>query len=106
MKYVTQGTVQVEFNRKGRIVMINPVQEFRVSYRDKDYTVFMPDNPKVVVDAKAFEKASTFKAPKTLERALNDAAFQRTVVEIKVDFSKTHKIVSIKIPATLRSHTV
>ena len=105
MDYVTQGTVQVEFSGATIDVRINPVQEFTVRFRDKDYTVFMADDPKVV-DARAFGKAQKFKAPKDLERALNDAASKSIAVEIKVDSSKAPKIVSVKIPATLRSGTV
>jgi hypothetical protein len=105
MDYVTQGTVQVEFSVKTAIdVRINPVQEFTVRYREKDYTVFMTDDPKV--DAKAVEKDHAFRVPNTLERVLNDAALKNITVEIKVDFSKVPKIVSVKIPATLRSETV
>jgi hypothetical protein len=105
MDYVTQGTVQVEFSGTTIDVMINPVQEFTVRYRDKDYTVFMADEPNEE-GPKAFEKAHKFKAPKNLERPLIDAASKSIAVEIKIDSSKAPKIVSVKIPATLRSGTV
>lgn len=59
-----------------------------------------------MADTKAVEKAHTFEAPNTLERALADAALNSIAVEIKVDFSTAPEIASVKIPATLRLVTV
>jgi hypothetical protein len=108
MQYVTQGTVQVELTGKTIDVRINPVQEFTVSYREKNYIVFMPDfipDGSKPLDTKAVEKTHPFKTTNTaFTQALTDAASKSIKVEIKVDFSKApEEIVSIKIPATLRS---
>jgi hypothetical protein len=112
-EYVTQGTVQVELKAQSKTaieIRINPVRGFTVTYREKDYIVFVRDSatpPPDALDAKAFEKTQTFSAPPDLKQALTDAALKGSMMEIKVDFSKTPgQIVSITIPATLRSDTV
>jgi hypothetical protein len=135
MGYITQGTVQVELKPQSETaieVRINPVQEFAVKYRQKDkdrdtdYIIFISDDLPTPsaraepLDARAVQKAHTFSAPLTLERALTDAALKSIKLEIKVDFYAVHtntastcgkreppdkseplgNIVSIKIPAT------
>lgn len=134
MAYVTQGTVQVELKPQSKEaqsetaieIRINPVQEFTVKYRKKDkdretdYIVFMPDNAQSSC-AKVFEKVQPFTftpASADFVKALTDAALRSIKIEIKGDFppaddnpsqGKTPpkiNIVSIKVPATLRSDTV
>jgi hypothetical protein len=128
--YVTQGTVQVEFYEKAQTkalalaVRINPVQDFTVKLCKEDCIVFVkeefqkPDNKAKQADAKVFKKTQEFVIDpdcSTFQQVLIDAAREGTKIEIKISVPappdknqpvEDIKIVSIKIPATLRADTV
>lgn len=132
--YVTQGTVQVEFCEEAQTralaiaVRINPVQDFTVRLCKEDCIVFVPeefqklDNTAKQVGAKVFKRTQEFGIAaalakcSTFQQVLTDAARGGTKIEIKIFLLDSPdkaqpvediiNIVSIKIPATLRSDTV
>jgi hypothetical protein len=111
-KYVTRGTIQVEFSSDKTGVIISPSQEYFVK-RDKcEYIVFLPkkipedqlkkDTDKRRVEVRVYKKDRIFKTEKSLNKALIDAASQHVLVEITIESpdkgKKRAKITAVRIP--------
>ncbi|HUJ20411.1 MAG TPA: hypothetical protein VLX58_02765 [Bryobacteraceae bacterium] len=109
MGYVAHGTVQVKQQKKGNLaVLINPIPEYRVKHKDKEYTVLVQalDATGVASQARIFPVDKPYEVDSlSLGDTLKQAAFSGIKVELEVEFKSKPEgevvaVVAVLIPAT------
>lgn len=102
MRYVTQGTVQLERDGTTAKIFISPTSDYAVRHRENDYVVFVSESPSSrpqsrLLDKKAGSLTIDVKKKELIE-VLTEAAFERTVVEI-IGNAKCTDVEAVKVPA-------
>ena len=101
MRCVTQGTVQVHQEAKDQAtIVINPVPDYQVKHRSKDFVVFMADDVK---KSRVFSISKSYKVPDPgIARLLTDAAAREIKIEVEIKITAPGKkaiVTAVKIPA-------
>lgn len=91
---VAQGTIQVKQDESGKTtVYIDPISDYRVTHKEKKYTVFVEDDG---------EGWLILEADKPLEaESMTDVLVQAAIAKVKVEINidKKYKITGLRVPA-------
>jgi hypothetical protein len=110
MRFVTQGTVQIEVKHNDvYVIRINPVQDYAVKHNSDVFIVFVPETKDAGKcqprHSYLFKRCQEFDVDVKLGHTLIHAAIANTKVEIIIEDCTSPPalctIQSIKIPATL-----
>jgi|ERR1700722_8854726 len=99
MKYVAQGTVQVRQRAGGKVtlVLINPISDYMVRHKRKEYVVLVGNKRAV----RMFPVQKTYKLDNSLGNAAWQAALDGTKIEVELEVKGAKAtVISLRIPAT------